>query len=143
MRAKEWLRHIALFSCVYYTATTFLILLIYFLVTFDLSRGVRAPALAAILPFAVFFASANALYRHTALKKPLRVFIHYLLTIGGAMLFLYLPNRETGARAENFFKLLLVLSLLYAIVMTVILLLSARAARVRRDTADYREVYKK
>ena len=118
-------------------------LFIYFLISFDLSRGVRATALVAILPFAVFFAAANAIYRHTPLKKGVRLLIHYLLTIGGAMLFLYLPNRETGARAENFFKLLLVLSVLYAIVLTVILLLSARAARVRRDTADYREVYKK
>ena len=142
MKPKELIRHVALFSCVYYTAATFLILFIYFLISFDLSRGVRATALVAILPFAVFFAAANAIYRHTFLKKGARLLIHYLLTIGGAMLFLYLPNRDAGQGAESFLKLLLVLSLLYGVVMTLILLISARAARVRRDTAEYNEVYK-
>ena len=49
MQGKDLAKHIALWSCVYYTAATFFILFLYFLLNADLSGGLKAMALIAIL----------------------------------------------------------------------------------------------
>ena len=143
MNTKEFFKRIALGSCVYYTAVTFLVLFIYFILNFDLADGMQALALIAILPFAVCFASANTIYRHTSLAKWLRVMIHYMLTVGGAFLFLYLPNKDPQQSGKQGLILYLVFTLLYAIVMGIVLAVSGRIHRVTRDEGKYHNVYKK
>ena len=143
MHSQNHLKHIALFSCVYYTVFTFLILFLYFALNTDLSKGMHPVALIAILPFSICFATANALYRHTELKKILRLLFHFILTVGGAMLFLYLPNKTPAQDLTSAMLILLVLAVLYWAVMGTILIVSARMRRVERETAPYQSVYKK
>ncbi len=143
MKLKDYLKKIALDSCVYYTAATFLVLFIYFALNTDLSGGVQTHALIAILPFSICFATANRLYRHSALDKWLRVMIHYTLTIGGAFLFLYLPNKDPQQSTSQALLLFLVFSLIYALIMGAVLTVSARIHRVKRDEGKYHSVYKK
>lgn len=143
MNAKDYVKKIALGSCVYYTAATFLVLFLYFALNLDLSDGMQALALIAILPFSICFACANTLYRHTTLPKWLRVIIHYVLTVGGAFVFLYLPNKDPQQSAKQALLLFLVFSVLYAVIMGAVLLVSGRVARVKRDEEKYHSVYKK
>ena len=143
MQKKNYWKQISLFACVYYTAATFLILFLYFALNADLSSGMHPLALIAILPFAFLFSAANTLYRESKIKKVYRVLLHYLLTIGGAMLFLYLPNKADEQKPAAAFLLLLALSLIYFAIMGTILIVNARIARVKRDTAAYQRVYKK
>ena len=137
---KKVFGKIALMSCVYYTASVFLILLLSAIVSRDLSHGVKPVSLILILPFAVLFAAANYLYRHAAFGKFWRLLLHFILTVGGAFCFLYLPNRGDGGRGG---VLLLVLTVLYAVIMGTVLLIGARVRRVTRDESDYQSVYKK
>ena len=143
MQGKDLAKHIALWSCVYYTAATFFILFLYFLLNADLSGGLKAVALIAILPFSVCFSAANTVYRRTKLTLVPRVMIHYLLTVGGAFIFLYLPNKDPQQSASTAFILFLIFTFLYALVMGVILYVGHRIHRVQRDEANYHSVYKK
>ena len=143
MSTKDVLKKIALGSCVYYTAVTFFVLFLYFALNLDLARGMQAPALIAILPFSVLFASANTIYRHTHLPKLARVMIHYVLTVGGAFFFLYMPNKDPQQSGKQALILFLLFSLLYAIVMGIVLMISGRIHRVKRDEGKYHNVYKK
>ena len=143
MNAKDYTKQIALGACVYYTAATFLLLFIYFALNVDLSGGMQAIALICILPFAVCFSAANTIYRHTALDRWLRVVIHYMLTVGGAFFFLYLPNKDPQQKSSTALLLFVVLSILYVLIMGTVLVVNSRIHRVKRDEAKYNSVYKK
>jgi threonine/homoserine/homoserine lactone efflux protein len=120
-----------------------LILFIYFALNKDLKDGIQPLALMAILPFAIAFSSANTLYRHSTFPKWLRFFIHYALTVGGAFLFLYLPNKDPQQKASAAFILFLVFTVIYLVIMITVLVISARIHRVKRDEGKYHSVYKK
>ena len=143
MKPKDFAKHIALGTCVYYTAATFLILFIYFALNIDLSGGMQAGALVAILPFAFCFALANCIYRHTALVTSLRFVLHYVLTVGGAFLFLFVPNRDPQQKTSSALLLFLIFTVIYLIVMVTILVIAGRIKRVQRDEGNYHSVYKK
>lgn len=143
MKPKDYAKQIALASCVYYTVATFLILFIYFALNIDLSGGMQAVALIAILPFAISFACANCIYRHSSMPKWLRFFIHYSLTVGGAFLFLFLPNKDPQQKTSSALLLFLIFSVIYLVIMITILVISARIHRVKRDEGKYHSVYKK
>ena len=143
MESKAMLKHIAIFTCVYYTATTFFILLLYFILNNDLTNGVHPLALVCFLPFSLAFSCANTIYTKTALSLFPRLSLHYLLTVGGAMLFLYLPNKVADQKATAGLLLWLVLTVVYALIMGVILGVKSRIKRVEREAAPYQDVYKK
>lgn len=143
MKSTDYIKKILLGSCVYYTAATFFILFLYFALNRDLSGGVQTLALIAILPFALCFSSANVIYRHTPLDKWIRVVLHYVLTVGGAFLFLYLPNKDPQQSGSQALLLFLVFTVIYVIVMSIILTISGRIRRVTRDEGKYHSVYKK
>ena len=142
MKPKDYVKSVALGACVTYTVTIFLILFFYFLLNKDLSDGVRPVALIAVLPFAILFASANVVYRKTPLAKWLRVLIHYVLTVGGAFLCLYLPNKDPDVPAAKSMILFLIFTAVYAVIMAAVLLIAARIRRVKRDEGKYNSVYK-
>lgn len=143
MQAKDYVKHIALWSCVYYTVTTFVILFLYLILNKDLSGGLQAVALICVLPFSICFAGANTLYRHSELQKWLRVLLHYALTVGGAFICLYLPNKDPQQSSSTALVLFIVFTVLYALVMGTVLVVYARIHRVQRDEAKYESVYKK
>ena len=142
MKPKDYVKSVALGACVTYTVTIFLFLFLYFLLNKDLSGGVQPVALIAILPFAILFACANVIYRKTPLAKWLRVLIHYVLTVGGAFLCLYLPNKNPEVPASKAMILFLIFTAVYAVAMGAVLLISARIRRVKRDEGKYDSVYK-
>lgn len=143
MNTKDYAKKIALSTCMYYTAVTFLILLLYFILNVDITLGVQPVILFAILPFSFFFSVANTIYRHTELKLGWRACIHYVLTVGGAFLFLYLPNKDPQQKASVALLLFLLATLIYFIFMGTIWIIQARIKRVTRDEAKYHSVYKK
>ena len=140
---KKWLWKICTHACIYYTVTVFLLLFVYLILSKDLSDGMRPLALVMIFPFSLSFAGANILLREARFSKVARVACHAALTLGGIWLFLVLPNRDPSSSASQLFILFIVFFFLYALVMSVILLVSARIHRVKRDEGEYRKVYKK
>ncbi|MBQ8356780.1 MAG: hypothetical protein IJX39_03120 [Clostridia bacterium] len=142
MKEKDYLKKIGIHTCIYYTAATFLILFLYFILNTDLSAGVQPEALICILPFALLFACANILYKYAPIKTGWKVLLHYILTLGGAFCCLYLPNKDPEANASQGLILFLALSLIYIMIMGIVLGLSARIRRVMRDESHYKSVYK-
>ena len=143
MNSKDYAKKIALGTCVYYTAATFLILFLYFAMNVDTTLGVQPVILLAILPFAFFFTVANTIYRHTEIQFGWKILIHYALTVGGAFLFLYLPNKDPQQRGAVMLILFLLFTLVYFLIMGTIWTIKARIKRVNRDEAKYHSVYKK
>lgn len=143
MSTKDYAKKIALGTCVYYTAATFLILFLYFVINVDLSAGVNPVALITILPFAFMFSVANVIYRHTELRFVARMLLHYALTVGGAFTCLYLPNKSPEQQTAGAILLFLIFTVIYFAIMSVIWLVNARIKRVKRDEAKYHSVYKK
>jgi CHASE1-domain containing sensor protein len=143
MKKNNTFKEILLSTCVYYTAVTFFVLFLFFLINADLSRGVHPVSLILFLPFSFFFAAANHYFRHGKSGTALKVLVHYTLTLGGTWLFLFLPNKSAEQPASGAFILFVALSVLYAIVMTVILVIRGRYKRVSRDEAEYVSVYNK
>ena len=94
MQAKEWIQKILVRTCVYFTVTTFVILIVYWIMA-GLAEGMRPLALILILPFSLCFAVGNVLLRYGKLQKPLAVVLHFILTVGGVFMCLYLQSRET------------------------------------------------
>ena len=59
MQKKDYLKKIWLSACVYYTATTFLLIFLFWLISDDITRAMHPVALMLILPFSICFAAAN------------------------------------------------------------------------------------
>lgn len=143
MNAKDTAKHIFLYSCVFYTAATFLVLFLYFLLNKNLSAGMNVGALVMIYPFSLAFSAANFIYRHTKMSGGLRFTFHFLLTVSGLFFFLYLPNRNPEVRASSSFIMLLVFAILYLLIMGSILLVKHRIKSVTKSEEHYHGVYKK
>ncbi|MBE6701809.1 MAG: hypothetical protein E7585_00135 [Ruminococcaceae bacterium] len=139
MNTKDYLKKIAIHTCIYFTGATLLLIYIYFL--FSASSGIHPLAQLLILPFSLLFALANVQFQHATIKIAWRVVIHYALTVGGMFCLLYLPNKAPGATASQGLFLFIGLTFIYAIVMGILLILRARIQRVRRDTKHYKGVY--
>ena len=139
---KPYVKKILTHTCVYYTAATFGLLLIYAIMSRDLTQGLQVKAQICILPFSLLFACANVLFAHAPISTPWRVTFHYALTLFGVMLCLYLPNRDPQAGASQGLVLFVAISLVYAVVMSVILGLGARIRHVKRDAAHYTSLYR-
>ena len=143
MNSKDYAKKIALATCVYYTAATFFILFLYFVLNVDTTLGVQPVILLSILPFAFFFSVANTVYRHTLIRFGWKALIHYVLTVGGAFLFLYLPNKDPQQRGSVMLILFLLFTVVYFLIMGTIWTIKARIKCVKRDEAKYHSVYKK
>lgn len=136
------LKKICAHACIYYTASTFFLLILYMILSKDTSSGFSTLALVSLLPFSFLFSFANLNFKYSEMKITWRVLIHFLLTVGSIFVFLYLPNREDDATAAQGFILALALIIIYWIVMSVILVFRARAELVKRDTKQYQSLYR-
>lgn len=140
---KHYFGRVMIHSCVYFTVTSFLILLIYQILSKDTTYGLQPLAMVLIFPFSFLFAIANVQFAHATLPKAVRICIHYALTVVGAFVCLYLPNKSGDSTAAQGFILYLVLTVLYIAIMACFLVISARVTRVTRDESAYKSVYKK
>ena len=143
MNSNDFAKKIAVGTCIYYTAVTFFILFLYFALNADLSAGLQPVALISILPFSFCFSVANTVYRHTTWKGWVRLLFHYFLTVVGAFVCLYLPNKSAQQQTAASMLLFLVFTVIYFVIMGTILAIRARIKRVKRDEAIYHSVYKK
>ena len=143
MNAKDYLKKICVHTAIYFTCGTLLLLMFLFIMSADvLTRGIPAVPQLLMLPFSLLLAIANVQFRYAQLSTAWRVTFHSLLTVGGMFLLVYLPNQEPGKPASVHFGFLLGILLLYAVVMSIFLLIRARTLRVKRDATHYRSVYK-
>ncbi len=143
MQKKELFKKILLSACVYYTVTTFLLIFLFWLISNDITRAMHPVALMLILPFSIFFATANNIFRSERLARWQRVLVHYALTMSGVWFFLFLPNKAEGQSAGGAALLFLVLSLMYLLIMGTVLFFRGRVARISREETEYESVYKK
>lgn len=143
MSAKSYVKKILTHACVCFTVTAFLLLVLYWIINADMTRGLHPLALVLIFPFSLFFATANVLLRHAPWPRSLAVTVHFILTVGGVMLFLYLPNRPAGSTASGGLIFFFFVAVAYAVVMGIIALVRGRAKRLRAENKDYKSVYKK
>ena len=142
MQAKEWIQKILVRTCVYFTVTTFVILIVNWIMA-GLAEGMRPLALILILPFSLCFAVGNVLLRYGKLQKPLAVVLHFILTVGGVFMCLYLPIRPENSTAAGAFLFFALLTLIYVIIMGTIGIFKSRAGRLKRDSKEYKSIYKK
>ena len=142
MQAKEWIQKILVRTCVYFTVTTFVILIVNWIMA-GLAEGMRPLALILILPFSLCFAVGNVLLRYGKLQKPLMIVLHYILSVGSAFMCLYLPTRDTNSTPSNAFVFFIALTLIYVIIMGTIGIFKSRAGRLKRDSKEYKSIYKK
>ncbi len=144
MSAKDYLKKIGAHTCIYFTAITFLLLFLYFALSLDLSTGINPVAQICILPFSFLLATANIFFKYaTDWGIGWRVSIHYCLTLGGAFVCLYLPNKVEGASSSQGLILFVVMTVLYAVIMGIVLGVRARIRHVTRDSAHYKSLYGK
>ena len=143
MQKKDYLKKIWLSACVYYTATTFLLIFLFWLISDDITRAMHPVALMLILPFSVCFAAANTIFKHSALSEWIKVLLHYAITMASIWCFLFLPNKGDGQTAGGAFILYMVLTVIYAVIMGIVLYMRGKIKRITREETKYVSVYKK
>ena len=143
MQKKDYLKKIWLSACVYYTATTFLLIFLFWLISDDITRAMHPVALMLILPFSVCFAAANTLFKYAGFAEWIKVLLHYAITMASIWCFLFLPNKANGQTAGGAFILYMVLTVIYAIIMGVVLYMRGKIKRITREETKYTSVYKK
>jgi hypothetical protein len=136
----DW-KKISLHTTVYFTVITVIQLGSWMLAN-GASGGYSPLRVLCMLPFAALFALANVNYKYGEGSASLRVLLHFLLTVGGAFVFLYLPSRQTGDSVEAAVAIALILVVIYWIVMGIFLGMRARFAHIDRDTKQYESLYR-
>lgn len=143
MKKNQNFKKIFLNACVYYTATTFLLIFLFWLISDDITRAMHPVALMLILPFSLGFSAANNLLQYEKMGLWSRVILHYAITMASIWCFLFLPNKAKGQSAAGALILYLILTLLYAVIMGVFLYFKGRIKRITREESKYISVYKK
>lgn len=140
----DW-KKFGLHTCIYFTVITTLLLLGWQLMNADVADtyGFSVIRILCLLPFSALFAFGNINFKYSASKLTWRVLFHFLFTVGGAFVFLYLPSREANSTLEAAIAMAVILIVIYWIVMGSFLLLRARILRIDRDTKQYKSLYRK
>lgn len=138
----SYIKRVFLHACVYFTAISFLILVIYQIISKDTSRGFQPLPMVMIFPFAICFAIGNIQFAHAKYHVALRTLLHYVLTVVAAFVFLYLPNKGTGNTPIQGLILFLVFTTCYVLFMGGFLIARTRFKRITRDESEYKKVYK-
>lgn len=140
----DW-KKLGLHTCVYFTVITAIQLLGWMMMNSGviMTSGYSPVRILCVLPFAALFAFANVFFKDSESKLSLRVLCHFLFTVGGAFVFLYLPSRQSGDSVEAAVAMALILAALYWIIMGSFLGLRARFHRIDRDSKHYKSLYRK
>lgn len=97
---KEFFKKVTLRACVYYTILVgiFSLVLIFMYSAEDTDLALDPTRVLLFLPFCVSLATAGAVLKGDKMSAPARWFLHAILVIGGAFLFLLLPANMPGAQ---------------------------------------------
>ena len=139
----DW-KKFSLHTCVYFTAITTALLLSWLLVNYGVAdtEGFSVVRILCFLPFSALFAFGNINFKYSEAKIGWRVLFHFLFTVGGAFVFLYLPSRVEGDSTEAAVAMVLILTVLYWILMGTFLALRSRILRIDRDSKQYKSLYR-
>jgi uncharacterized membrane protein YfcA len=143
MNHGQLIKKIALHTCIYYTAASFVVLLFYWMLNINHVYGLQPLAQLCLLPFALVFAAANIYLTQRKQQTALKVLLHYVLVVGATFLCLYLPNRPKETNPSSGLIMFLFFTLLYALIMAIVGYIRSRTRRVERERKSYTGVYKK
>ena len=142
MSTNGYLKKICGRACVYYTVTTFVLILFSWLISGNVGNFMHPISLMLVYPFSAFFAAANLIFREGSMGTAGKVFSHYALLFSGIFFFLYLPNKTSSQKASGALLLFLLLTVIYAMIMGIILYFKGRNQKLTRDQSTYTSVYK-
>lgn len=134
-------------TCTYFTVLSLAVMLITLII-----RAVDRTAAAAVLSvprflgllgFAVCAAGAG-LIRRSSLSGGIRLLLHATVSLGGALLFVYLPlARLQQHRSAQVLLWLLLFTLLYVAGLVIYLALTSRRRRTQNQTQPYSSQFRK
>ena len=138
---KDTMKKILTLACVYFTAVTVLLVLIYLIIGGNSAMHPVAQLL--IFPAAFCFATAKAIFESDKVETITKFVCHYCLVIGGIWFLLYLPNKAPDVPGSSSLIFFVLVNVVYFIVMFVKSSLRGRHKKLERDTSKYKSVYKK
>ena len=137
----DW-KKVGIHTCVCFTAITAALLTAWMMInTESVDGGFSVMRILCFLPFSALFSFGNINFKYSESKLSLRVLFHFLFTVGGAFVFLYLPSRVEGDTLEAAVAMAILMVALYWALMGTFLLLRNRIQRVDRDTKQYKRLY--
>lgn len=133
---RELLANTLLYACVYFTAVAMVLLIIQAIIG-ESSDAVTIYPLRFILifPYALLFSAANTLLSLKTVAKWLRVVCHYLATVMGFLIFMYLPasfDRDGSAILVAIF----IVTVLY--IFAFLLIAGIRSA-IKKNSAEHKK----
>jgi len=131
-------------SAVIFTLITILYAIIFCFVNLkdDAMATVKATQLLFFYPFSLSLSFANIVLCNNKPSKPLRVVLHYIIVITAFILFIYIHIVDT-VESKNIIVVTFVLTLLYAVVMTLYLVIMNIINSSKKEDKTYTSVYKK
>ena len=127
-------------AIIYTVIVVFLCILLIFL-SEGASRAISPLNFLLVLPFSLFFASANYIEKHTRLNAFLKFVIHAVFTVGGFFCFLYLPAFSDNSQSGSF-VVFIVFAALYLAVYGVIQLFRRRWRKELSAESAYKPQFK-
>lgn len=124
-------------SCIIYTVIALFLCLILMMISEDLSKAISPKNFLLIFPFSVCLATANLLDKSSRLAQFYKSLLHAGITLGGFFLFLYLPAFR-GTSDSNFFVVLLVFVVCYALIYGLTLLFRYRIRKEFGEETEYK-----
>lgn len=130
-------------TCWVYTITAVLLLLLQMAIAGSAEETVIRPeAFLLVLPFACGFALANLVYTWKDIPYVVRLFIHFVMVVMWAYLFLYLPIASENASSSKL-TFVLILAAAYWICMLPYLIVVSIVKRKKNATTEYQSAFKK
>lgn len=132
-------------ACIYYTALCVLTILLNVILSgsFD-SDAINCLQFLMFLPFTLFIALGNLLYRRFKSSRPKRYLLHFIAFECGFLLGIYMPYALTSKpSATNSFVIICLALLIYVIAAVIHAVATARGDRQRAEEKPYVSQFKK
>jgi len=137
---KKITNHIISYSCIYFTAIALLILIVQALSANENEVSFMAPSRFLMLyPFTLAVAVADCIFMVKEMKTFSKVLIHYASFAISFYIFVCSPIKN----GSNPIAMVAIVSVLYFIVATPILIVASSKSKKKRESVPYQSVYKK
>ena len=132
-------------ACIYYTAICVVFILIQAIIKGSFtSDAINCLQFIMFLPFTLFVALGNLLYRHFNSSRPKRYIFHFLCTAAGFLLGIYMPYAllSNPSGSNSFIVITLCLSL-YAVALIIHAIVTSKRDKSKKEEAPYVSQFKK
>lgn len=137
---KKIINHIISYSCIYFTAIALLILIAQALSAQSNEVSFMAPSRFLMLfPFTLAVAIADCIFMVKGMGMLSKVLVHYATFAVSFYIFVCSPIKN----GSNPIALVAIVSVLYFIVATPILIIASSKNKKKRESVPYQSVYKK